>query len=249
MNDLIVLIQARTGSSRLPGKVLLPFYKRKSILEILINQLRKTNIKCVVCTSTNYDDNRIIELADRLKVSWFRGSEHNVLERFVNAGNEFKAKGIIRICADNPFLNIGFLNEMIETWKTSESLDYLSYKNHRNIPVIKTHLGLFAEIISLGAMERTLKLTTAKTHLEHVTNFIYENDHIFKINLLDAPDIVFNEDEIRLTIDNNEDFINAQKVYTKFVFLNKDIHETIKYIKNSQDISLVMKLNIKKYNK
>jgi spore coat polysaccharide biosynthesis protein SpsF (cytidylyltransferase family) len=106
MNDIGIIIQARTGSARLPGKTLLPFFEDKSILDIIIENIQNHfQEKIIIATTQNTQDEKIVEIAKRNKVLWFRGNEENVLKRFIDAAKNFGLNTIIRICGDNPFIS------------------------------------------------------------------------------------------------------------------------------------------------
>ena len=112
MNDIKIIIQARTGSTRLPQKMILPFYENEGIFSLILNRLtsnfKKENI--ILATSSNPNNDVLAEIARRYGINCFRGSENDVLQRFIDAANQFNATKIIRVCADNPFLDMDFLN-------------------------------------------------------------------------------------------------------------------------------------------
>ena len=112
MENLGIIIQARTGSTRLPFKMTLPFFNDRGILELLLSRLKKAGLadKTIVATTENVRDDIICNIARNAGVSYFRGSESDVLDRFIQAANHYYVSKIIRICADNPFLDIPALN-------------------------------------------------------------------------------------------------------------------------------------------
>jgi len=213
-----IIIQARLGSTRLPNKIILPFYKELSIIEILINKLKKNyyDIPFIVATSVNRADDKLTEMLQRKLIKVFRGSENNVLERFIDAARSNKFDHIIRVCADNPFFDIKGTVELLD--KHFESLsDYTGFKVSGDMPSIKSHLGLWGEVVTLKALEKVLNTTDKKIYLEHVTNFIYENKDSFAVNLINAPEILFGRKDIRLTVDTQEDFDMSKEIYSKLV--------------------------------
>ena len=106
MDGFAFIIQARIGSTRLPSKMVKPFSKSRGIFELLLIQLKKnfSEIPIIVATTIDPKDDEIIKICTKHKILSFRGSEDNVLDRFVCACQQFKVTGLIRICADNPFL-------------------------------------------------------------------------------------------------------------------------------------------------
>tara|TARA_B100000609_G_scaffold195949_1_gene190648 strand:+ start:170 stop:895 length:726 start_codon:yes stop_codon:yes gene_type:complete len=201
-----IIVQARTGSTRLPNKVLLPFYQEHCILDIIFQKLKTLSYPIVVATSSHTNDNQIIEISKRNNVQAFKGSEENVLERFIDCAKENSFSNIIRVCADNPFIDTSLIEELLD-----ESADYSAHF-FQDKPSIQTHWGVFAEFVSLTALEKIHSLTNEKTYLEHVTNYIYQNPEHFTITKM-IPPILCQANDIRLTVDTHEDFKLAQTLY------------------------------------
>ena len=101
-----IIIQARMGSTRLPGKILKQFYGNKTLLETILDNLHKIKqAKIIVATSVSTNDDKLEEFLKDKNEIVYRGSEKDVLERFIKAAEENEVDGIIRICSDNPFLD------------------------------------------------------------------------------------------------------------------------------------------------
>ena len=177
-----IIIQARIGSTRLPKKMTKAFFNDKGIFELITEKILKyfPNITIVVATSINPVDDEIEKLCQKIGVKCFRGSENNVLQRFIDAAEKFNISKIIRVCADNPFINMLALKNLIE-FSTNSNADYISYKTSLNKPSILTHYGLWAEYVSINALLKVSKLTQDKFFTEHVTNFLYNNENLFDI--------------------------------------------------------------------
>jgi len=208
-----LIIQARLGSKRFPGKLLMPFGDSHTVIQYLLNRLRNLgdSIPVIVATSNKKEDDQIVDILKRDEhVAVFRGEENNVLDRFVRCSIEYNLKKIIRICADNPFLDIDSVKQLV-TFMKNNSVDYVSFFIDGK-PAIKTHFGLWAEGVSLNALERVASLTNEKKYLEHVTNYIYENSQDFKISKLAVPDWFPYNYPIRLTIDTEKDYLNLCNV-------------------------------------
>ncbi len=215
----LIIVQARTGSSRLPSKVILPFYNKKCILEIIINKLKeKYNYSIVVATTTNQSDNVIESLSKKLNVQVFRGNENNVLNRFIGCAESVKAETLVRVCADNPFLDLELMSEIIEQHMSSFA-DYTSFITQNGMPVIKTHYGIFAEVVELSALKKVEQHTTNSLFLEHVTNYIYLNPSEFELNFIPIPEFL-SDKHIRLTLDSKEDWEVLTELYAKCVLHN-----------------------------
>lgn len=225
--SLGIIIQARTGSTRLPQKMLLPFYNGFSVLELLLMRL-KNNISDtnIVATTTNRADDEILNIAGKHNVKCFRGDENNVLNRFINAAKENKISRIIRICADNPFLDILSLKVLIEKFSMS-SCDYMSFSTSEGIPTIKTHYGFWAEAVTLEALEKVSELTNEKLYHEHVTNYIYTHKANFKCQFIEIDSEV-EQMRIRLTLDTLSDFEMQKEIYSVLVETNNEF--SIKHV-------------------
>ena len=211
-----IIIQARSNSTRLPRKVLLPFYEKECILEILIDNFSQqfSNIPIIVATTTSQNDDEIVNIALNKGINIYRGDENNVLLRFIEASKKFNLKKIIRVCSDNIFLDMESIKIQINNLQNT-AFDYYGYCLHDETPTIITHFGLWTEGVTLEALEKISSATGEKIYNEHVTNYIYTHKDNFALNLEKIP-IQFDRmnGEIRLTIDTLEDFILAQKIYS-----------------------------------
>jgi spore coat polysaccharide biosynthesis protein SpsF (cytidylyltransferase family) len=206
--SLAIIIQARAGSKRLPNKMLLPFYDGKSLIEMIVDKLKQLNILIIVATTTNQLDDEIHEVAKKLNVNCYRGSEEDVLNRFINAAKKYNVDKIIRVCADNPFLDVEELKLLID-FSLSKNYDYVSF-NVNGQPSIKTHYGFWAEFVTLGTLIEIENSTKDFFYHEHVTNYIYSNPEKFNICWIDRS---LHATEIRLTVDTEADFNTAKEIF------------------------------------
>lgn len=245
-----IIVQARVGSKRLPGKVIKDFYEGNSILDIILNKLKKVEVPVVLATSKNPENEPLKSVADRNEVLFFRGSEEDVLQRFIDAGEKFGFGSIARICADNPFLSIDLLLNLFEIQKNDPGNDYYSF-TYQSTPVIKTHFGLFAELTTLDTLKKVKEYTNEKFYHEHVTNYIYENPQMFALHLHELNKEVFFSDQIRLTIDTAGDFELAQELYQKIIekFGKSDHKQVLRYLHTHKEYLNRMKNQIKKNQK
>jgi len=239
------IIQARTGSSRLPNKVLRNFYNGKNILNIIIEKLINHFNKylIILATTNNPQDDKLKKFTEKYNIKIFRGSEENVLKRFIDAAQNYNLKEIIRVCADNPFLEIFYLKKLIDSY--TKNYDYISYKIDQQ-PAICTHFGFFAEFVTLEALRKVTVNTNEKIYTEHVTKFIYTNPDLFNIKFLKGPEILKNRHDIRLTIDTIEDFKIAQIIFSELHKEKKEfsVSDIIKFLDKNPDLLIQMKANI-----
>lgn len=229
-----ILLQARMGSTRLPNKVLKPFYAEKTILDLILDRLKTANLPFPIFLATTQEpnDDILLATAQRYQVPVFRGETHDVAQRFIGAMQAFGLKGVLRICADNPFLCLDFVEEIAHAAQRHPEADYISHRI-QGIPAIRTHYGLFCEFVSLAALKRSLALNAPLSDREHVTKFVYEHPPHFKLVWLDATERMASWHNLRLTIDTQEDFqiaqVLAQKTETNLNTLTWErMQETLK---------------------
>ena len=216
MNKTKIIIQARTGSTRLPQKMILPFYENEGIFSLLLKKLTSAFDKndIILATSINSNNDILVETAKHYGVNYFRGSENDVLQRFIDAAKEFDAENIIRVCADNPFLDVFYIELLLEKFEKF-NCDYLSYLTSDGTPSIKTHYGFWAEAVKLSALEKVRELTDENLYHEHVTNFIYANRDIFDVKFFEIIPQIDKHKDIRLTIDTQVDFDIQKEIFNK----------------------------------
>jgi len=250
MAQLGIILQARTGSTRMPEKVILPFFNEKSILDLLIEKVQKLDVPAVLATTVNPSDDRICELAARHNFSVFRGSENDVLDRFIQAARQFRFDKIIRVCADNPFLDLAKMETLIEAFDKSDA-DYLSFQLAGNKPSILTHFGFWTEAVRLNALEKAQQLTNEKLYHEHVTNYIYGHPEVFNVQFIEADPLVFSRTDIRMTLDTPEDFQVQQQIFATISKENPNfgIPEIVNWLDQHPEILEVMKNEIEKNQK
>jgi spore coat polysaccharide biosynthesis protein SpsF len=235
--EIIFLIQARLGSSRLPGKVLKKVYKNYTLLDILILRLLRSKYisrnNLYILTSTNKIDNKIEEYARINDIKFFRGDEFNVYKRFYDflCSLNSKPKYFFRICADNPLIEIKYMEEYILI-SEREDADYYSHKSKNGKPAIKEKYGIFSEMINTNTFLSLLN-NIEKSEIyykEHVTPYFYENN--YKIRLLPFP-IEIKNYNFSFTVDTLNDFeqikIIINKINGNFLL---DVKEILRIINN-----------------
>lgn len=200
------VVQARLGSTRLPGKILKPFYGNQSILDLMVHKLSAiSNIPVIIATTNSVINEPIEKKALALGVKCFRGEENDVLKRFIDVAEYFDIQGIFRICSDNPFLDVHAARQLVEIAMKSCN-DYISF-DIDGTPSIKTHFGFWGEFVTLDALKRVIGFTDDLLYREHVTNYIYSHPELFNIQWISGSPVVSKHHNIRLTIDTLEDFL------------------------------------------
>ncbi len=239
-----IIIQARTGSSRLPGKMVMPFHKDKSILQILVERIKAAmpGALTIVATSTQPGDDRIESVCRLTGTICYRGDESDVLSRYVGAADKYGLTHVIRICADNIFLDTRSLAGLAGALPECDS-DYLSYRTRAGIPTILTHHGLWA---MEGATSQALRWVADNVpdpvYHEHVTNYLYTHPERFSATYLDIDSDVQNRDNLRLTIDTREDFDMMRQVYDYLTEHNQELtpENIVRYIDSVPEFYIAM---------
>jgi spore coat polysaccharide biosynthesis protein SpsF len=226
------IIQARMGSKRLPGKVLRA-YKNLTPLEILCKRLKKIKkiSKIIVATTKEKKDDKIVSFCKKLKISYYRGSTNNVLSRYFQAAKKFKSQEIIRLTADNPFIDKNTLIKMVNLKKNNH---YHYVANTYPLPCSYPD-GSDIEIFDYETLKKTNKLAKLPSEKEHVTFYMWQSKKFLKkrINLRK------NLSKIRYTIDTLDDF----KLFT---FIIDEISKKKIFSANMHKIVRVLLKNKKK---
>lgn len=240
------IIQARVGSTRLPNKILLPFYNEKSILQLLIDKLSSfSGIPIFIATSANSENDVLEKTFNNNNLHVFRGSENDVLDRFIKTAQYYNIDKIIRICSDNPFLEKSAISLLIKEIKQNDA-DYISFKINGK-PSIKTHFGFWTEFVTLKALVKVQHLTNELLYHEHVTNYIYTHPEHFNIKWIEGPNILNGKTDIRLTIDTVNDFKTIQEIYASLSDPeNITIQEIITYLDKHPNWLISMQNEINK---
>lgn len=198
------VIQARMGSSRLPGKVLRPIAGLPLLAHVTGRLgLLKTAMHIVVATSTKPQDDAIAAHCRQSSVACFRGSERDVLARYAACAAENDFDHIVRLTADNPFTDIEELDRLSEL-HVREGNDYTH--SFGELPI-----GVGAEIFSRAALVRSEREGHAENHREHVNEYVQENPQSFRIGMLTVPPNKRRPD-LSLTVDTEADYALACRV-------------------------------------
>ena len=211
---VLPIIQARTNSSRLPGKILKPFSTGLNTIDYVACALKAAGLDRIVLATTDQlaDDLLAKTYQDRLQV--YRGSENNVLSRYTDVICKYQPDYVVRICADNPLLLEDGIRYLLDQIPANPRMSYLSFALHAK-PSMKLPFGIFAELIKAQALLDVAKSPT-QLEVEHVTISLYDpgrND--FK--LFDFEKVFFPVPaDLRFTIDTQTDFDNVEAVLKKF---------------------------------
>ena len=231
---VVCLVQARVGSTRLPGKILKEICG-KTILYHEIDRLKKCKEidEIVVATTDKEDDDKIVNEAKKLSVKYFRGSENDVLSRFYYAAKENNADIIVRVTSDCPCIDFEILDKMLIYFKEKykeKQVDYLSNTIKRTYP-----RGYDIEIFTFSALEKSYINAEKEYEREHVTPYIYDKTNNFlKLSFENKEDY----SEYRVTLDTIEDFIVIKNIFENLYYKNPyfKLNDVVQYLNNNLHI-------------
>jgi len=244
---VIAIIQARMGSTRLPGKVMMSLAGKPMLQHIIERVKRCKNIEfIVVATTSKKESNPIIEVAKKCKVEIFKGSENDVLDRFYRTALKFKADIIVRITADCPLISPDVVDKVILRYKQSKA-DYALSISRENNPFAYPR-GINVEVFSFQVLKELNKLAKEQHHREHVTTYIEDNFSKYKIEWVEAEEEL-RRPQYRLTVDTKEDFKLVSSIYNNFSkneFIT--LEQVIKFLDANPDIQNInLKIKQKEY--
>jgi len=202
------IIQARMGSSRLPGKTLMKLDETKTTLDFVINQLSFSKLidRIVIATTSLDEDNVIEKKAKELGIDCFRGSKNDVLDRYYRCAKQFEMKTIVRITADCPIIDPTIVDKVIEQFHSGD-YDYATNTIFRTYPT-----GTDVEIFSFQSLEKSWHEAKLSSEREHVTPFLRNKNSGFKIKNVENEE---NVSHLRWTLDMNEDLILIREIVSK----------------------------------
>ena len=231
---VVCLVQARVGSTRLPGKILKEICG-KTILHHEIDRLKKCKEidEIVIATTDKEDDDKIVNEAKKLSVKYFRGSENDVLSRFYYAAKENSADIVVRVTSDCPCIDYEILDKMLIYFKDKykeKQVDYLSNTIKRTYP-----RGYDIEIFTFSALEKSYINAKKEYEREHVTPYIYDKTNNFlKLSFENKEDY----SEYRVTLDTIEDFIVIKNIFENLYYKNPyfKLNDVVQYLNNNLHI-------------
>jgi len=213
MKKVVAIIQARMGSTRLPGKVLKEIVGKPMIWHV-INRVKhaKELDDIVVATTSLKEDKQILDLASEIGVENYAGSENDVLDRYYKAAVMSEADVIVRITADCPLADPNVIDKVIRYYRTND-FDYVSTSIKPTFPD-----GIDVEVFSFPALDKAWSEAKLASEREHVTPYIWKNPNIFKIENYEND---FDISYMRWSVDEESDLEFVKKIYGLLYMENK----------------------------
>lgn len=233
-----IIIQARMASERLPGKILRPLAAGGFPMLVWVvercRQVKKAD-RVIVATTKNPSDEQVVDLCQKRGYPYFRGSEEDVLGRYVSCLEAYALNTVVRVTADCPFISPEIIERSIDLFRR-ERYDYVNNTRFKK----SFPRGLDVEVLSQEVLRKISQLATRDTDKEHVTLYIYRNPQEFSIGTLEA-DPPYHAPELRLTVDTEEDFELASEIARAFQKegVLVDTRKVIEFLKNHLEIAAI----------
>ncbi len=205
--NVVAIIQARLGSTRLPGKVLAPIGGMSMLARVCQRVGRAATLRrTVVATTLQPADRAIVEECNRLGMACFCGSEHDVLDRYCRAAAACSADAVVRITADCPLIDPDVIDQVVEAFLGARA-DYVANTLWRTWP-----RGLDTEVIASSALARTWREALEPHERCHVTPYLYQHPDSFRLLSVENQ---YGHCEGRWTVDLPEDLEFVRAVYQR----------------------------------
>lgn len=232
--SVILVTQARIGSSRLPGKVLKKI-GNKTLLDIHLERIKKSKLldEIIVATTIEERSQKIVEIADNQDVGYYKGSIDNVLDRFYQSVTAKKPDWVVRVTSDCPLLDPDVI-DLVISMALKNDVDYCS-----NILVEDFPDGQDVEVFKFSALKKAWEEATLDIDKEHVTPYIRRNSSFKGGDIFSSIDVPCfkNFNHIRMTVDEPKDFeviswiinqVGTEKTWIEYVELMEENKEMLK---------------------
>lgn len=230
---VLAILQARMSSTRLPGKVLLPMLGEPAMARQLGRIKRACRLdNIIVATSVEPEDDRILAVSRDLGIECFRGSLHDVLDRYYQAALARGPDHVVRLTADCPLTDWRLIDEVVDL-HLSGGYDYTSNGVERTYPI-----GLDAEIMTFAALEAAWRRSSEPDDREHVTRYLYHHPDQFRLgHLKQRQDLSV----LRWTLDTQQDYEVIRPVFEALYPLDPDFtrHDVLRYLLAHPEIRIL----------
>jgi len=220
---VVLILQARMGSTRLPGKSLMPLAGKPMVERIIERVKRCTRVDTIVLATTEKsEDDCLADISAKSGIEVFRGSENDLVDRYYKAALKYRADVIVRLPADNPVVEPAEIDRIIEHHLQSQ--DDFSANTH-NILDNGYPDGLGAEVFTLVKLREVWEKTTDPRNREHPHTFFYEHPELFKIGTVKCPE-EFRRPDLVLDVNTREQYEFIAAIYDALYPRNPNFHIT-----------------------
>jgi spore coat polysaccharide biosynthesis protein SpsF (cytidylyltransferase family) len=229
---IIATVEARMASTRLPGKVMLDLLDKPVLYRVVERISQAKSVKeVVVATSVNPADDIIADYCQANGISYYRGTEDDVLKRVVEAAAKFRGEIVVQLGADNPFYDPNIIDQLVNIYLNGD-FDYVCND------LEPTYLnGVDVHVVSLNTLKDVMARTDNKLDREDVVRYIWEHPEQYRILNIRAPRELYAPD-IRLTLDHEEDYTVIVKVFEALYLKNQNFRtrDIINYLESHPEI-------------
>lgn len=215
---IVIVVQARMASTRLPGKVMLPILG-KSILALMVERLQmiRHEATIVIATSENAEDDVLVREAQSLGLPCYRGDQHNLLDRHYQASLKYGADVVLKIPSDCPLIDLRIIDEVLDYFFENNGFDYVSNLHPATWPD-----GNDVEIMTMSCLKKAWQNADKPLEQEHTTPYIWENPQLFSIGNVSWQTGLDYSMSHRFTIDYREDYLFIKTVFEALYQVNKN---------------------------
>ena len=225
---IAAIIQARMGSTRLPGKTLMDISGHPMLWHV-VNRARQIEAldETVVATSDNASDDSIVAFCKQERIPCFRGDEDDVLDRYYQAAKWIGADVIVRITPDCPLIDPDVVDDVVKCYVDGD-YDYVSNTDPPTFPD-----GLDTEVFSFEALERAWREAKLQSEREHVTPYIRKHPELFRIG-----NVTYGEDlsSMRWTVDEPQDLEFVRAVYDHLESMSSGMADVLDVLKKHPEL-------------
>lgn len=238
---VLLITQARIGSTRLPGKVMLPIGE-ETLLSVHLNRLRKCTTIDQIVVATTFEDGveSLLDICRESEVDFHQGSLEDVLDRFYQASVKYQPDWVVRVTSDCPLLDSRVVDEVVMAAIESD-VDYCANIITEDFPD-----GQDVEVFKFYSLERAWKEASLNSEREHVTPYIKNNSDLKGGKLFSAHDVKCpsNFNSIRMTVDEEADLIAVRRLieelgttskweeYTEYILRNFESFANTNIVRN-----------------
>ncbi len=230
---VVAIIQARMGSSRLPGKALKEIGGEPMLFRVVLRARRAQTLgQVVVATTTDEGDDAIADFCNTAGFPCFRGDPYDVLDRYYQAASLFDARVVVRLTGDCPLIDPLEIDRTVQAFNAA-GVDFAA--NRLPPPWGRTTpIGMDTEVVSFKTLKRAWQEAEAVYAREHVMPYLYEQEGRFTVTLVDYP---IDLGHLRLTVDTSEDLTLVRRIYDHFG--NRDdfsLKDVLLLLKENQEL-------------
>lgn len=229
---IIVSIEARMTSSRLPGKVLLPILGKPALVR-MVERVKKSKYidGIIIATTINTQDDPIVKLAQDMHINHYRGSENDVLGRVLESARSIKADIIVELTGDCPFADPDLIDRGIEEFFSRE-VDYASNTIEPTFPN-----GFDVQVFPTDILARVDKETNNPIDRAHVSYYIYMHPEKFRVYNWVADESASGAD-LRVTLDETADYELIQKIFESLSQINENFSasDVVRFLRKNPDL-------------